>query len=299
MNALHVIPALMVANITGNASLHQHLDPQEIERTLESCRKHMMAALASTDGEFLQQTGDELLVRFASVDAAVHAAVDMQQQISALPPVSGHKLTLRIALHDCNAHGPQLPDPIKRNSLMRIAGFAKGEQILCSAAIAAMLADSTTVIPTQARPELGELHEGTQGFSLYQLLWSAHSLIPRQAPRAPALVRPLKSVRLHLRYHGKDFVVDDKSPVFTMGRDPACNLLVEDRKASRAHARIEHRANGFYLVDTSTNGSFVSMAANAETLVRRDEILLTGKGLICFGSSANDPAAERVAFELR
>lgn len=299
MNALHAIPVLLVADVTGSASLHQHLDDQEAERAIERCIKRMQRSLEAAEGELLQHSGDELLARFASVDAAVHAAVDMQQRIIDLPPVSGHKLAVRIALHDDSSKiGESAPDPVKRASLMRIAGFAKGEQILCSAAIAAILADSTTVIPTQNRAELGELLEGSEKFTLFQLLWSAHSLLPRPSLQTPvANADRGKTAGLRVRYHGKEFLIDEKSSVLSMGRDPASNLLVEDRKVSRHHARIERRTDGFYLIDSSTNGSFLSMQTHAEILVRRYEVRLAGKGVICFGSSANDPTAERIAFE--
>jgi hypothetical protein len=298
MNASHAIPVLLIADVTGSASLHQHLDDKEAERAIERCITRMLRSLEAGEGELLQHVGDELLARFASADAAVHAAVDMQQRIIDLPPVSGHKLAVRIALHDDSSKFGAPPDPVKRASLMRIAGFAKGEQILCSAAIAAILADSTTVIPTQNRSELGELHEETEKFTLFQLLWSAHSLLPRQSRHTPAAASSRsKTASLCVRYHGKEFLIDEKSSVLSMGRDPACNLVVEDRKVSRHHARIERRSDGFYLIDSSTNGSFLSMQTHAEILVRRYEVLLAGKGVICFGSSANDPAAERVAFE--
>jgi adenylate cyclase len=298
MNASPAISILLIADLTGSASLHQHLDAQEAERAIERCIQRMLRSLEAYDGQLLEQQGDEVLARFASVDTAVHAAVEMEQRIVDLPPVSGHKLTIRVALHDDGNHtGESSPDPAKLLSLKRIAGLAQGEQILCSAAITAMLADSTTVIPTQARPELGELREGTQGFALYQLLWSAHSLLPWKTDTLAAPSSRGKTPRLHLRYRDKDFWIDQKSPVLTMGRDASCNLLVEDRKVSRTHARIEKRKDGFYLIDTSTNGSFLSMQTRAEILVRRYEVLLAGQGVICFGSSANDPAAERVAFE--
>lgn len=298
MNASHATPVLMICDVTGSASLHQHLDDQEAERASERCIKRMLRSLEAAEGELLQQAGDELLARFATVDAAVHAAVDMQQRISDLPPVSGHKLAIRVALHDDSGNiGDPAPDPVKQTTLMRIAGLAKGEQILCSAAIARILADSTTVIPTQNRPELGELAEGVEHFAIFQLLWSSHSLLPRQSPAPAVRISHGNTPGLRVRYHGKDFLIDEKSPILSIGRDPGCNVLVEDRKVSRKHAHIEWRQDGFYLIDTSTNGSFLSMQMHPEILVRRYEVLLADKGMICFGSSANDPAAERIAFE--
>lgn len=81
--------------------------------------------------------------------------------------------------------------------------------------------------------------------------------------------------------------------VLTLGRDPGSKLYISDRKASRAHARIEKRNNGYYLVDTSTNGTFVNFAGQQEVLVRQHEILMQGSGIICFGASIKDPKADQ------
>ena len=83
----------------------------------------------------------------------------------------------------------------------------------------------------------------------------------------------------------------------TIGRDLACKLAIDDRKASRQHARVERRNDGCYLVDTSTNGTFVTLAGRQEVMVRRNEMALDGKGKIAFGASANDPQSDLADFE--
>lgn len=85
--------------------------------------------------------------------------------------------------------------------------------------------------------------------------------------------------------------------MLTIGRDLECKLLVIDRKASRQHARIERRADGFFLVDTSTNGCFVTLSGRQEIMVRRHEVQLENRGQISFGNSGNDPSADIAEFE--
>ncbi|MCH2220264.1 MAG: FHA domain-containing protein, partial [Dechloromonas sp.] len=100
-----------------------------------------------------------------------------------------------------------------------------------------------------------------------------------------------------IRYRGKAFLVDEKTPVLTIGRDLGCKLTIDDRKASRQHARVERRNDGFYLIDTSTNGTFVTLSGRQEVMVRRNEMQLDGKGKFGFGSSANDPQSDLADFE--
>ncbi|MDX9737128.1 MAG: FHA domain-containing protein, partial [Azonexus sp.] len=103
--------------------------------------------------------------------------------------------------------------------------------------------------------------------------------------------------RLCLRYLGQTYLVSSQNPVLTTGRDASCGVIVDDRRVSRQHARIERRSDGFYLVDTSTNGSFVSIQGRQEALVRKHDVLLEGRGKICLGSTINDGRSECLEFE--
>jgi adenylate cyclase len=103
--------------------------------------------------------------------------------------------------------------------------------------------------------------------------------------------------RLCIRYHGDAFLLDEKSPFLTMGRDPVSKLLIVDRKASRTHGRVERRNNSYFYIDSSTNGSYVSVGGQNEVLIRRREIELKGSGRISFGGSASDPKADFAEFE--
>lgn len=298
MNALQPIPVVMVADITGSASLHQRLTEQEAERAIDRCIKRMTRSIEAYRGTARQIVGDEILALFPSAEDACQSAIDMHQRIADLPPVSGHKLNIRIALHDNGSEASELPAQEKLGNLMRIAGLARGDQILCSSPVIRALPGSALI---QAVPckDFGELHEGDNGFSLFQLHWPVpgtgaqqhHSLFGPHSNGKPL------SERLCLRYRDKALLLDEKTPVLSIGRDPSCKLLVENRRVSRLHARIERRSDGYYLVDTSTNGSFLTMRGRQEILVRKHEALLDGSGIICFGGSANDKAAERLEFE--
>lgn len=297
MNAQRPIPVIMVADITGSASLHQRLDEQEAERAIDRCIKRMQRAIEAYDGQLLQQVGDEILVSFPTPEDACHAAVDMHQRIADLPPVSGHKLSIRVALHDKGNDANQATQPETLANLMRIGGHARGDQILCSGAIVAALPPSS-VITTQVRPDVSDLSEADNKLLVFEINWPAktvatpqhHSMFgPQNAPRI--------AERLCLRYRGQAYLIDSKAPVISLGRDPSCKLLVENRRVSRLHARIERRDDGYYLVDTSTNGSFLTLQGRREIMVRKHEALLDGRGIICFGSSANDTASERIEFE--
>jgi predicted component of type VI protein secretion system len=57
------------------------------------------------------------------------------------------------------------------------------------------------------------------------------------------------------------------------------------------HARIERRRDKFVLVDQSSNGTFVTVEGEAEVHLRREELMLRGRGRISFGHPyAADPS---------
>jgi hypothetical protein len=221
----------------------------------------------------------------------------MQQRIADLPPVSGLKLTIRIGLHigQVTEDGDKFSGEVVTNAA-RIAGIARRDQILASSALTADLPESGTV-SVRPMPELGSIPEDGNSLNLLQIHWTTHEAGAHHHSAFGPSSHPPPVERLCVRYHGKAFLLDDKTPALSLGRDLGNKLVIEDRKASRQHARIEKRADGYFLVDTSTNGCFVTISGRQEVMVRRHELPLEGNGRICFGGSGNDPSTDGADFE--
>lgn len=287
---------VMFADVSGSARLFERLGDTEAMHAVERCLKRMNRSIDGYRGRTVQIVGDELLAAFESAEDACQASIDMQQRIADLPPVSGLKLTIRIGLHTGmvteESDGQLSGDVI--TSAARIVGAARRDQILASSHLINELPKSGA-ISIREMQELGSVAQNEEQLSLFLIEWVSQSANNGAHPFSGHSVMPVQ--RLCVRYRGKAHLLDDKTPVLTLGRDLGNKLQVEDRKASRLHARIEKRPDGYYLIDTSTNGTFVSFTGKQEVLVRRHEILLEGNGGICFGTSRNDPAAEVAAFE--
>jgi adenylate cyclase len=84
--------------------------------------------------------------------------------------------------------------------------------------------------------------------------------------------------------------------VLSLGRDSTCDIVVSEKTASRLHARIERRGVQYILIDESTNGTYVAIEGDREVLLRRDRVMLRGRGKIAFGTSTA-AAAELVLFD--
>ena len=71
--------------------------------------------------------------------------------------------------------------------------------------------------------------------------------------------------------------------VLTLGRDLQSDVVIADRKASRMHARIERRRDKFVFIDHSSNGSWISIEGEPEIMIRREELMLRGRGASASG----------------
>ena len=115
----------------------------------------------------------------------------------------------------------------------------------------------------------------------------------------PSISASASHVEVSLQYLNAKLNLHEANAAATIGRDASCQLAVADRMASRQHARVERRRDKFILVDQSTNGTFVEFDGETEMVLRREELMLRGKGRITLGHSASGLAEETIYFDVR
>lgn len=291
---------VLFADVSDSARLFERLGDTEAAYAVERCIKRMERSIVGYGGHAAGISGHGLLALFDSAEKACNAAADMQSRVSKLPPVSGLKLTIRIGLHVgavVDDKGTIADTAVE--SASKIAGKARIDQILASSSLISELPRQTTTL-ARPLPNLGSIEEGDTSFELSEVEWVGHDDLHRKyATVFDATPSQFLSDidRLCVRYHGNAFLLDEKSPFLTLGRDPSSKLVVTDRKASRAHGRIERRGNIYFYIDSSTNGTYVTIGTDSEVFLRRREIELKGNGRISFGGSATDPKADFADFE--
>lgn len=285
--------AVLFADVSGSTKLYERLGDAEALRAVDRCIKRMERAIEGFRGRLVKTIGDEVMAAFDDAEAAFQSAVEMQQRVHDLPPVSGVKLAIRVGFH----YGPAIEDNNDIfgdtvNTAARIVGLAKSEQILTSK----QTVDTLPHLLQQSTRDLDQLSvKGkADGVHVFEVLWNETEELTMKA--ASILSQP-PAVKLCLRYRGRAYLLDEKNPGLTLGRDHSNDVVVEDRKASRQHGRIERRGDKFVYIDQSTNGSCIAVAGERETLLRREELILRGTGKISFGSSSNDPLADCAYFE--
>lgn len=304
---------VVFADIAGTTQLFRKIGNSEGQRALERCVKRMERAVEAHHGDLLMPAVDEMIAAFPSADDAVIAAIEMQERIADLPPTSGVKLSIRVGVHfGVDDSGVDELHGITMDAGRALLNIAGPHQIVLCAATAAALSPSL-------RPLLRSLEDlsivvDRVDSQLYEVEWAQQpdinpltlpgldrtvTLPPLPlAPPAPAApVRP-PAERICLRINGKAYLIDERTPLLTIGRDQGCDIVISDRKASRQHLRIERRGrNRFFLVDASTNGTYVSIGKEKELKLHNAELQIGSRGRIAFGHSSTSPEAEIADFE--
>ncbi len=92
--------------------------------------------------------------------------------------------------------------------------------------------------------------------------------------------------------------VEVSRDMFVIGRAPECDVVLPDQLVSRKHARIEKRADGWYVVDLdSGNGTFLNDERISESLLYDGDLVQVGDAAISFaapGSGSSRPGGAPV-----
>ncbi len=253
--------------------------PQGAAPSLTRYLQVLGQAAALSGGRVLHTHANGVLALFSSPDAAAAAAARMHAYTRALPETSDNP-GVRIGFHA----GPvgQRNDEIfgdTVNLALQLADQAKSGQILTSHDTASNLSPALQEL---VRPSGHAKVHGKADLLLGELVWrdGVNSII--SACGASVAVH----VVLRLTYRGKALVRRREGDAVSIGRDAECDLQVDNLNVSRRHCSIERRGAVFTLRDHSTNGSFVTIAGQAEVRVREQELPLGRSGAIALGQSA-------------
>jgi hypothetical protein len=261
----------------------------------------MERVVTAYKGRVVKTIGDELMVVFNSAEDGFYAACDMQTSIDDLPLVSGAKLAIRIGFHFGPAlleeGGDVFGDTV--NLAARLVALAKGGQIMSTgetlAHLPSLLLQSTRSI------DAFNVKGKAEAVSVYEVLWQeSGDLTMMECSQRPVSV--LSGCRLRLGHNGAEIILGADHTSATLGRDPKSDMVILDPRASRSHGKIERRRDKFVLIDQSTNGTFVTIEGEGESVavsvLKHEELPLRGRGCIAFGYVYGGGNQEVIKFEV-
>ncbi|NIR27793.1 MAG: adenylate/guanylate cyclase domain-containing protein [Gammaproteobacteria bacterium] len=307
--------SILFADISDTTGLGETVGSRAALDLVAQCITLMREQVKKHQGEVVKSVGDELMCAFAKPDAALRAVMGIRNAVNErLPRINPHtppNLTIRAGLH----HGPAtrqgnvISGEAKRMAGL-MAGLARAGQILVTARTVDALSAGGRALTRAAGPfSIPGTDDEVEAYEVGRPKPGA-----RQAPAGKAsagggngsaeATRPAsgsasktgeqRGPHLRLRYRGRETRVGAKQVPLVMGRGKTVNILIADSRASREHARIEHREGRFFLVDQSRHGTYL-VTAEVRRVLQGEEAPLTGSGKIAFGRDP-DEASDFIAF---
>jgi len=287
--------AVLFADIAGSTKLYDTLGDTQAKQMVDECIALMRGIATQYGGRVVKSIGDEVMCVLPDADSGCLAATDMQIKIMELPAVSNVKRAIRAGFHAgpvIEENNDVFGDTV--NLAARMAGVAKAMQIITTRATVEMLSP----LLRKSSRSIAALSVKGKGddVEVCEIFWQGDDELTTMGSSTAS---PLSLAVLRLKYGALEMVLDKPNVSIVLGRDVGCNIAVADRMASRHHARIERRRDKFYIVDQSTNGTYVVFAGEAEIALRREEVMLRGAGRIAFGRSVTQGDEGTVEFVLR
>lgn len=287
---------ILFADISGSTRLYEVLGDGPARAKVATCLQMLTAVTERHRGTVIKTIGDEIMCTYPSAEAAVQAACDMHETLedditlqTSAGPIS---LAIRIGLH----HGPAILE----------AGDVFGDAVNVAARMASM-AKAGQIITTQTTVEtLPPILKASSRFidrapvkgkketmDIFEVLWQQEDVTRMSTGVIP---EPVHRAELLLTYHELQITMGEDRSQVVLGRSKTADIPVAEALASRQHVRLEFRRGKFFIVDQSTNGTYV-LNGEREAFLRREEMPLSGSGKISLGRSFAEHPQEVVHFK--
>ena len=271
---------VMFADVSGSTRLYDSLGDQRANAIISEIIQLMTEITVRNSGVVIKTIGDEVMCRFYRVDDAINAACEIQQALDTQPSFSDINLGVHIGLHWGPAiikqDGDLFGDAV--NIAARMTGIAKARQII-----------TTEPTALQLSPELREksreidrapVKGKAEDIVIYEFVWEQEDITRLSYSN----INPVRETSpLVVQYADVRKIVCKETPSLSFGRSHEADISVDTDFASRQHARIEYRRGKYILSDLSTNGTFVRTNDGKEVYLRKEELLLQGRGIISLG----------------
>jgi class 3 adenylate cyclase len=288
---------VLFADVSNSRALYSLVGNEKAYALIEACLTHARDAVTRFNGKVIKLIGDEIMATFLKASDAADAACEIQRRISDMAGVGAKKLTLHIGFHFGEvlcAGGDIYGETV--NIAAQLTKQAKPGQILYTASSIDSDAPASFMVATDVSG-LALSPGNTVEEEIVELQWRRDFTITQ----ASGFARPLSRAgqKMQIRYNNQCYQLDLENRLMTVGRDPNCSIPVSNLRASRLHATFELKADGIYLIDRSTNGTYVCFEDRPEFCVKHKELLLRSHGRLSLGQSITRESADLLFFDIR
>ncbi len=285
---------VMFADVAGSTKLYEQLGDVIANSIISEVIQLMQNATKLHNGIVVKTIGDEVMCRFSNANDCANAAVLIQEKLQ-LGMVQGQFVAVRIGFHSGPAiiqdDGDIFGDTV--NTAARMAGIAKGRQIIVTNETAQSLQDALL----EKVRDFDRVHVKGKADAILisELVWENAGVT--QMVSFDNLVSQLKQ-SLVLSCGDTKLSTDTESHDIQLGRSDNCDFIVDAELASRFHAKIGVKRGHFVLTDQSTNGTYIRSEEGSVSFLRRDEVNLEGKGAISLGAQITEDTPWLINFSV-
>jgi class 3 adenylate cyclase len=289
--------AILFADVAKSTQLYEKMGNKFAQAVIGQCITVFAKITNHYNGTVIKTIGDEIMCTFPSAKEAVQAGIDMNQALDdmAFPQQPGFKPpNISVGL----TYGPVIREDDDVfgdavNLAARMVALANQRQILTTQ-------DTIDSFPEDYNPSVQLIDQTTikgksGAMKVFEIVWEQHDVTVMMEDPLDTLT--LRS-RMELTLRSQAINVDHERPSVTLGRQSHNDLVVENSRVSRSHARIEYRRGKFILIDQSSNGTYYQIQDKNVGHLKRDEAPLHGSGCIYLGQEMSPDAPDAVHFKI-
>jgi adenylate cyclase len=293
--------AILYADVSGSTKIYEKYGDTVARNNIKICLDILSDIAKEHDGKLIKTIGDEAMCSFINPVMAAMAATVMHQALEDAinqGKFSIGEIHVKIGWHygPVNHRGKEIigEAPVTAQQIIRLA---KADEILTSE-------QSILTLPDELKENAHCINsleaEGYKGIlNIFNMPWEDTEEVTKFEPACSKNEEVSKLNVLMLEYKGKIIRLDSENTHCRIGRGKENDLSVEGKFTSRLHAEISFKNNTFRLYDISTNGTDIVYADGETTRLRREEIFLSGEGVICFGGLPEEDPDASVDFKCK
>ncbi len=290
----------LFADVCGSTRIYEKLGDEAGRNLVQGCIEKLREVAEKQTGRFIKSNGDDIMCTFPTAQRAVEAACAMQaltdefNKRGSSAPVSirigfqhGVAIVMNDAKGDVDVHGDAV------NVAHRLLEYAKSGQIVTSEETICQIGSTNAF----RRLERVRLRGKTERLGICEILWKNDFSMTVFASDL-AEDSDDDNLKLVIQLGDQSCFVSESNFKITIGRDPASDIRVTGKRASRHHAEIEFRRGTFYLKDISTNATYLRQGLE-ETRWHREQAPISGSGQLSLGVPFNKEPQEIIEMTLR
>lgn len=292
--------AILFADVAKSTHLYETLGNTVAQKLIGQCVAIMSKVTIIHNGTVIKTIGDEIMSTFPTAMDAVNAGRDMHEAIEDMP----------FEFEKPGYSTPNIYVGIQFGSVIREEGDVFGDAVNVAARMVSQAKQRQIITTDDTIKALPPDHgmdvrcidkttiKGKSGeMEIYEVIWEQHDvtvMLDDSMDAAPAM-----KFSMELSFGPQMFQVDENKPMANLGRQIHNDVVVNDNRVSRSHAKVEYRRGKFFLIDQSTNGTYALIQGKKRIHIRRDEAQLLGSGVIGLGREVDQDSQFAISYQIK